>query len=88
MTNTNWVRLRSVSLTYSLPSKILARQNVIKSLSINATGYNLLLFTNYKGMDPESSAAGAGVSGSSSVGIDYAGVPATAGCSLGVNVTF
>ncbi len=88
MTNTNWMRLRSVSLTYSLSSRIIARQNVIKSLSINATGYNLLLFTNYKGMDPESSAAGAGVSGSSSVGIDYAGVPATAGCSIGVNVTF
>ena len=88
MTNTNWLRLRSLSLSYSLPSKIIAKQNVIKSLSINVTGNNLLLFTNYKGMDPESSAAGAGVSGSSSVGIDYAGVPATAGCSVGINVTF
>jgi TonB-linked SusC/RagA family outer membrane protein len=88
MTNTNWFRLRSVSLTYSLPSNILAKQNVIKALSVSVIGTNLLLFTNYKGMDPESSAAGAGVTGSSSVGIDYAGVPATAGCSVGLNVTF
>jgi len=88
MTNTNWLRLRSVSISYTLPQKILSTQNVIKSLTINATGYNLWLWTNYKGMDPEASAAGAGVSGSSSVGIEYAGVPATAGVSLGVNVTF
>jgi hypothetical protein len=88
MTNTNWLRLRSVSLSYSLPAKIIARQNIIKSLTINVTGYNLWLWTNYKGMDPESSAAGSGVSGSSSVGIDYAGVPATAGCSFGINATF
>ena len=88
MTNTNWLRLRSVSLTYSLPGSIIAKQNVIKSLSVSVIGTNLLLFTNYKGMDPESSAAGAGVAGSSSVGIDYAGVPATAGCSVGLNVTF
>jgi len=46
------------------------------------------LFTNYSGMDPETSAAGAGVVGSGSVGIDYAGVPATAGFILGLTVKF
>jgi hypothetical protein len=39
-------------------------------------------------MDPETSVAGSGVVGSSSAGMDYNGVPATAGISVGLNVTF
>jgi len=84
----NWLRLRSVSLTYDLPGSLLAKMPYMKGASITATGTNLLLFTNYSGMDPETSAAGAGVIGSGSVGIDYAGVPATAGFAIGLNVRF
>lgn len=84
----NWLRLRSVSLTYSLPSSVLKRSKVFKAASFNVTGTNLWLLTNYSGMDPETSAAGAGVIGSGSVGIDYAGVPATAGFTFGVNLKF
>jgi hypothetical protein len=39
-------------------------------------------------MDPETSAAGSGAIGSSSVGIDYNGIPALSGVSFGLNVTF
>ncbi len=88
MINTNWLRLRSVSLSYSLPQAILAKTRFIKGLTATVTGTNLLLFTNYKGMDPETSAAGSGISGSSSVGIDYNGVPSTSGISFGLNLTF
>lgn len=88
MTKTNWLRLRSVALSYSVPRSILKKTRIIKDMSATITGTNLLLWTNYKGMDPETSAAGSGVSGSSSVGIDYCGVPATAGMSFGVNITF
>lgn len=84
----NWLRLRSVSLTYSLPASVLKRSKVFKAASFNVTGTNLWLLTNYSGMDPEISAAGAGVIGSGSVGIDYAGVPATAGFTFGVNLKF
>lgn len=88
MTKTNWLRLRSLSLSYNVPKKLLSKTGVIKALSANITGTNLWLWTNYKGMDPETSAAGAGAIGSSSVGIDYCGVPATASMSFGINVTF
>lgn len=90
MTNTNWLRLRSLSVSYEVPKTFLKTKthDIIKALRATLTGTNLLLWTNYKGMDPETSAAGSGVSGSSSVGIDYAGVPATAGVSVGLNVTF
>lgn len=88
VTDTNWLRLRSLSLTYAFPQQLLKKMGVFKGLSATITGNNLLLWTNYKGMDPETSAAGAGAVGSSSVGIDYCGVPATAGISFGVNATF
>ena len=88
MTKTNWLRLRSISLSYNLPENIIKRQNIIKGASATLSGTNLWLLTNYKGMDPETSAAGSGVTGSSSVGMDYCGVPATAGFSVGINLTF
>lgn len=84
----NWLRLRSLSLTYSLPSALLNRSKIFKAASVTATGTNLWLLTNYSGMDPEVSAAGAGVIGSGSVGVDYAGVPATAGVTFGLNLKF
>ncbi|MNI95722.1 hypothetical protein D3C73_1540390 [compost metagenome] len=86
--NVNWFRLRSASLTYSLPKDILTRSKYIRGASFTLTGTNLWLLTNYKGVDPETSAAGAGVTGSGSVGIDYAGVPSTAGFTFGVNLKF
>lgn len=88
MVNTNWLRLRSVSLSYDLSRKILSNINFLERLTATVTGTNLLLFTNYKGMDPETSAAGSGIAGSSSVGIDYNGVPSSAGISFGLNLTF
>ncbi|WP_433901666.1 SusC/RagA family TonB-linked outer membrane protein [Sphingobacterium puteale] len=86
--NVNWFRLRSASLTYSLPKDVLTRSKYIRGASFTFTGNNLWLLTNYKGVDPETSAAGAGVTGSGSVGIDYAGVPSTAGFTFGVNLKF
>ena len=91
MVNTNWLRLRSVSLSYQMPDEVIRRIGIgkaIKGLGATLTGTNLWLLTNYKGMDPETSAAGSGVTGSSSVGIDYNGVPSTAGVSFGLNLTF
>ena len=86
ITSVNWVKLRSLSLTYDF-SGISKRQKVIKGLSATAVGTNLFTWTNYKGMDPEVSAAG-GTGGSGSTGIDYLGVPAVASFTFGINITF
>ncbi len=86
LTSVNWVKLRSLSLTYDF-SRFLKNQKVIKGLSATAVGTNLYTWTNYKGMDPEVSAAG-GTGGSGSTGIDYLGVPAVASFTFGVNLTF
>ncbi len=86
ITSVNWLKLRSVSLTYDF-SDVLKGQKVIKGLTATAIGTNLFTWTNYKGMDPEVSAAG-GTGGSGSTGIDYLGVPAVASFTFGLNVKF
>ena len=87
ITKTNWLRLRSVSLTYDFRD-FLRKQNVIKGLTATLTGTNLFVWTNYKGMDPEVCVTGSGTGGSGSAGIDYCGVPSTAGMSFGIQITF
>ncbi|WP_370520893.1 SusC/RagA family TonB-linked outer membrane protein [Bacteroides sp. 214] len=87
ITKVNSLRLRTVSLAYQLPSDLLRKTGFIKRASVSVTASNLMLFTNYDG-DPEVAAAGAGVGGSSSVGFDYCGVPATSSMSFGLNLTF
>jgi ferric enterobactin receptor len=82
----NWVKLRSLSLTYDFTGMV-GNSKVIKGLSATVVGTNLFTWTNYKGMDPEVSAAG-GTGGSGSTGIDYLGVPAVASFTFGLNVTF
>ena len=86
ITSVNWLKLRSLSLTYDFTG-ILKNKKVIKGISATAVGTNLFTWTNYEGMDPEVSAAG-GTGGSGSTGIDYLGVPAVAGFTFGINLTF
>lgn len=87
ITDVNLLRLRTLSVMYELPKRWLDKTGFLKRASISASANNLLLFTNYEG-DPEVAASGAGVGGSSSVGFDYCGVPATTGMTFGLNLTF
>ncbi|MFT3934051.1 MAG: SusC/RagA family TonB-linked outer membrane protein [Chitinophagaceae bacterium] len=85
ITSVNWVKLRSLSLTYDF-SRVLKNVKVIKGISATMVGTNLFTWTNYKGMDPEVSAAG-GTGGSGSQGIDYLGVPAVSSFTFGLNIS-
>ena len=87
ITDVNSLRLRTISLSYELPKNVLAKTKCIKRARVSATANNLLLFSNDHG-DPEVAVSGSGITGSSSVGIDYCGVPSTASFSFGVNLTF
>ncbi len=82
----NWLKLRSISLSYDFTS-LLRSHTIIKRLSANITGQNLLTWTNYKGMDPEVCTAG-GTGGSGATGIDYCSVPSVRTFTFGVNITF
>lgn len=82
----SWTRLRYATLTYNMPTQYLGKLK-IKGLSFTATGRNLILITNYSGVDPEVSGSGAGVGGTGSFGFDNLGVPATRGFDLGLKLT-
>ncbi len=85
ITSVNWVKLRSLSLSYDFTS-MLKNTKVIKGITATAVGTNLFTITNYKGMDPEVSAAG-GTGGSGSTGIDYLGVPTVKTFTFGLNIS-
>ena len=87
ITDTNWLRLRTLSLSYSVPQRWLKKAKFIKALKATATGTNLLLLTNYKNGDPEVALAGAYSVGSGSVGMDYYCIPSTAGFTFGLHMT-
>lgn len=77
---TDWIRLRDITLSYTLPFK----NKVIREAQIYGTGKNLLLFTPYSGIDPETNLQGA-VNGQ---GMDYFNNPGTKTYLLGLKVTF
>lgn len=87
ITHVNYLRLRSLNLTYNLPKQLLMKTGFIKAASVNVAANNLLLFTNYDG-DPDVSFAGSGSIGSSSVAMDCYCVPSTQSFTFGVNLTF
>lgn len=65
-----WVRLREIGINYTIK---IGNKN-IRSVDVGFTGRNLLLFTKYKGIDPETSLTGAG---SNIGGFDYFNNPGT-----------
>ncbi|MFV0605320.1 MAG: TonB-dependent receptor [Niabella sp.] len=57
-----FVRLQDVALSYTLPTTLLSKLH-ISSLKVFASGKNLLTFSNWEGLDPESATTFAGVNG-------------------------
>ena len=73
----SFIRLKNVRLSYNIPIK------VFRSLSVFATGQNLLTFTNYRGYDPDVNALG-----NSSIKVDYSTYPLARIYTVGFNVGF
>jgi TonB-linked SusC/RagA family outer membrane protein len=66
----SWVKLRSVSLGYSIPTNWLPKR-AIRTAYLSVTANNILLHTNYYGLDPESSAFNSGSNIDGSAGFTY-----------------
>jgi len=81
----SWVRLRSLTLGYNLPSTIF-NNTFIRDAKISLTGNNLWLGTKYTGYDPESSPFDAG----SNAALGFAGFtyPAARTVMVTLNVNF
>ena len=81
----SWIRLRTLSLSYNIPSNWL-KGSFVKGASIAFTGNNLWLSTPYNGFDPEASDAIAGnLTASSQAGFTY---PQLRSYLFSINVTF
>lgn len=76
MQDGSFLRMKTLSLTYNFPAKIL-RQLKLSNLSLYVSGENLLTWTNYKGNDPESVSSGYDET-----------YPNAKGVSFGLNVSF
>ncbi|HEY6783556.1 MAG TPA: hypothetical protein VI159_01320, partial [Gemmatimonadales bacterium] len=82
--NINWLRLRDVEVDYDLPDGFLGG----RSASVFFKASDLLLITNYTGLDPIVNGNDAAVGGSGGVGIDYGNFPMPAGFNFGVRMGF
>ncbi len=80
----SWIRLRSASLSYSLPGRWLPAK-AIRNASVSITGNNLWLKTDYYGLDPESLSADSGSNVDGSAGMTY---PAARAFLFTLNVGF
>ena len=82
----NWVRVKEITLRYTLPTATLSRTKVFKSASVFVTGTDLLLLTNYTGGDPGVNGANTATGGSGGQGIDYGNLPLPRVFNVGINI--
>jgi hypothetical protein len=80
----SWIRLRNLSLSYNIPTRILGR-TFVKGANVTFTGNNLLLFTDYTGFDPETSSFSAGSNLDAFTGFTY---PAVRSYLFSINLNF
>jgi ferric enterobactin receptor len=63
-------RLRDITLSYELPKSLTSRVGKNTSLSVFCTAVDVVLFTNYTGIDPETNSNNASLGGVGGFGID------------------
>jgi TonB-linked SusC/RagA family outer membrane protein len=79
----SFIRLRNVTLGYTLPEKMFFKGNIDK-LRFYVTGSNLLTITDYLGYNPEVS----NIAGSTTPGEDYGAYPLNKTIVFGINLNF
>ncbi|MEO8712650.1 MAG: TonB-dependent receptor [Parafilimonas sp.] len=80
----SYVRLKNVTLSYTLPRKILQRAK-IQSIRIYVSGSNLWTLTNYTGYDPEANTYG---QSTTLIGVDNGGYPQSKIYQVGATLSF
>jgi TonB-dependent starch-binding outer membrane protein SusC len=86
----SYMRVKNVSLTYSIPRKLLGNQKAVSGVRVGASVQNIFTITNYSGYDPE---VGAYVGPNAAqaqgfMGIDYGRYPLTPVYSFNLGVDF
>jgi len=85
----SWIKLRELGLSYTFSPKSVGKTRYIKGATLGFVGRNLLLFTDYQGVDPETSLVGAssGRSGKAG-GLDYFNNPGTRSYGINLKLNF
>jgi iron complex outermembrane receptor protein len=81
----DFIRVSNLSIGHNVA---LPANSFAKSLNISFTGQNLLLISNYTGLDPEISNPAATRNGVPSLGIDYISYPKARTFTIGVSANF
>ena len=75
--NASFLRMKNITLAYSLPKKWLKATKVIQGVKVMLTGRNLFTITDYKGADPELD-----------TNLTYGAYPNTKQYTIGAEITF
>jgi TonB-dependent starch-binding outer membrane protein SusC len=86
----SYVRIKNISLAYSLPASLISKQKIIKGVRAIIGAQNVYTFTNYSGFDPEvGSYVGANSNnGNQAIGLDFGRYPLTPIYTFSLNVNF
>ena len=80
----SWFKIRNVALTYNFSNDLVSLLKLTNA-SLSVIGSNFLIWTPYRGFDPEGTQYGAG---SNVYGFTGKSVPLTQSYSLGLNIGF
>ena len=80
----SWTRLREASVNYSFTGDFIRKYTRLSSIDLSVTGRNLVLWTNYSGIDPETNLTGV----SNGRGLDYFNNPSTRSILFSLKLTY
>jgi outer membrane receptor protein involved in Fe transport len=81
----SWVRLRNLSLGYTVPADIVGKSGFLTGATVTFTGNNLWINTKWSGFDPEASSTSSGSVADGFSGFTY---PATRSYLVSLNLNF
>lgn len=84
----NWLRLRDITLRYTLGGSLLRRLKVFSNADVFFTATDVVIITNYSGVDPTAAGNSAATRGAGSFGIDFGSLPTPRGYNFGLRVQF
>ena len=80
------MRLRDITLRYRLPKSFTSRIAKNMGLDVFFTATDLVMFTNYTGLDPESNSNTPALGGIGGYGIDYGNMGKPKGFNFGISL--
>lgn len=83
--NNSYLRLKTITLTYNVPRKLLRKTHFLNQFKVYATMTNVFTLTKYSGLDPEVSAFG---SSALAAGYDNMTMPQSRSMQFGVRAIF